>query len=131
MAVRATIREAALRLGVSQDTIRRRMRRGELQGVKVETPQGYTWYLDLPDDEPHQEPQAEGQRASTISELDHLREVNRMLQDEVETRRREVSELHILLQQAQRLLPMAPESPQDAPGRAQGGRRSWWRVWDR
>lgn len=41
--------EAALRMGVSVDTVRRRLRRGELQGRHQPTPQGFIWLVDLPE----------------------------------------------------------------------------------
>lgn len=46
-----TIREAAALLGVSTDTIRRRLARGELTGQQVHTGQrgGFAWYVDVPD----------------------------------------------------------------------------------
>jgi len=47
-----TIKEAAARLGVSEDTIKRRLKRGELHGEKQERPQGFTWLIELPDDLP-------------------------------------------------------------------------------
>src|SRR4051794_11798860 len=50
MGNRVTIREAATNLGVSSDTIRRRLRSGSLTGEREETPQGFVWYVNLPDD---------------------------------------------------------------------------------
>ena len=44
---RLGIMEAAVRLGVSTDTIRRRVRKGELPAIRDNTGQ---WRLDLPDD---------------------------------------------------------------------------------
>lgn len=46
------IREAALRLAVSPDTVRRRMKAGELAGEKRPTPQGGMWFVELPADAP-------------------------------------------------------------------------------
>ncbi len=42
-----TIQEAAARLGVSVVTVRRRLKAGHLNGMKVETPQGYEWRVCL------------------------------------------------------------------------------------
>ena len=39
------IREAALRLSVSPDTIKRRLKAGELHGEKQPTPQGFVWHV--------------------------------------------------------------------------------------
>jgi hypothetical protein len=47
MAAWVPIREAADRLGVSEDTIRRRLRARKLRGKPVRTPQGFTWQIRL------------------------------------------------------------------------------------
>ena len=44
-----TMGEAAQRLGVSVDTIRRRLRRGGLQGQHQPTPQGFIWLIEMPE----------------------------------------------------------------------------------
>lgn len=107
--MRVTISEAAVRLGVSPDTVRRRIARGELAAEKEARPQGFVWFVTLPE-----EAEDRGAQASTGAppasdevaalELAHLREMNALLREEVESRRREVSELHVLLQTAQRQL---------------------------
>ena len=54
MTERLTIGETAERLGVSPDTVRRRLKRGELQGEQEQTAQGFIWRIVLPEapDEP-------------------------------------------------------------------------------
>ena len=42
------IPEAAQRLGVSIDTVRRRLRKGELRGQHQPTPQGFIWMVEAP-----------------------------------------------------------------------------------
>jgi len=42
------IKEAAERLGISADTVRRRLKRGELTGKHEPTAQGFTWVVELP-----------------------------------------------------------------------------------
>ena len=42
-----TLAAAAKSLGVSVDTVKRRMRRGELTGRQIPRPQGYTWMVTL------------------------------------------------------------------------------------
>jgi excisionase family DNA binding protein len=42
-----TIAEAAAQLGISSDTVRRRIRRGELAAVQVSTPNGPAWRVLL------------------------------------------------------------------------------------
>jgi hypothetical protein len=44
-----TMGEAAHRIGVSVDTVRRRLRRGELQGRHQPTPQGFIWLIEIPE----------------------------------------------------------------------------------
>src|SRR5688500_5676258 len=41
------IAEAAQQLGISIDTARRRVKRGELAAERRETPQGFTWWVCL------------------------------------------------------------------------------------
>ena len=48
--VRLTVSEASKRLGVNADTIRRRIRRGELSGFQEQRPQGFVWMVEFPDD---------------------------------------------------------------------------------
>ena len=43
-----SIKEAAERLGISVDTIRRRLKRGELAGAHHPTAQGFTWLIAMP-----------------------------------------------------------------------------------
>jgi len=106
-----SIGEAASRLGLSADTIRRRIGKGTLTGHQEPTAQGFRWKVELP----------EGQ--GTNGHQDGLEDLVMMLQgqvkaqtDELEARRREVQELHVLLQTAQTAL-TAPKA------------RPWWRLW--
>jgi hypothetical protein len=118
--------EAARRLGVSVATIRRKLHSGELQGSREPTSQGFKWLVELPEDtrlpegEPTGEPDGEADTSrletSSDGEVAALKELVRVLETELEARRREVQELHVLLQQAQKALP----TPR-VPGRA------WWR----
>ena len=43
-----SIKEAAERLGISVDTVRRRLKRGELEGEQHPTAQGFTWLIAMP-----------------------------------------------------------------------------------
>jgi hypothetical protein len=117
--MQTTIPEAARRLGVSEHTVRRRVRSGELPGKQVATPQGFTWVVDIPDDLPEPE--------TSSSEVQALRELVANLQDrinaqgkELEAKNKQIEQLHVLLQQAQAALP----APRD--------NRPWWqRLWRR
>ena len=55
---RVTVAEAAIALGVSTATVRRMVRRGQLEGERVQRPQGIVYVVTLPVDRagPVQEP---------------------------------------------------------------------------
>jgi len=119
-----TITEAAHLLGVSSATVKRRLKAGELNGRKASRPQGFLWLVEV-DRDHSSTPSTTGSRNhdsngnSTGAELASL---VTMLQaqvtsqaEELDARRREVQELHVLLQQA--ALP---------PPQAQ--RRRWWQI---
>src|SRR5918992_4263743 len=118
--MQVTISEAARLLGISEPTARRRVRSGELPGTQTPTPQGFVWMVELPDDLPLE--------SAPSGEVAALRELNAQLKAQVEAqgmeleaRRREVQELHVLLQQAQAALPVPKED-----------HKSWWRrLWHR
>ena len=132
-----TLAEAAHHLGVSVDTVRRRLQKGELQGQQQARPQGFIWLIDIPEEtEPSSsvagsqvdaEVNSEVSLAACQAEISRLESMVAMLQDrvnaqqeELEARRREVQELHVLLQHAQAALP----APRD--------NRPWWqRLWRR
>jgi excisionase family DNA binding protein len=147
---RVSIREAAQRLGVSQDTIRRRIRAGVLPAAKVETPQGYVWLVELvvEQPEPGDATAAQDDRQATAADLALLQErvagAERMI-DELRADRdawREraqqdaeaAREMRVLLQQAQSIalaLPAKTEAPQPQAQTIEqasaGGRWRWRR----
>ena len=124
--MQVTIPEAARVLRVSEHTVRRRLRSGELQGSQVASVGGFTWMVDIPDELLIGSP-ASGETAVTALLIARLEAqiVSQGAQiaaqyEELEARRREVQELHVLLQQAQAALPAARDS------------RSWWhKLWHR
>jgi len=114
--MQATIAEAAQRLGVSEHTVRRRVRNGDLPGSQVATPQGYTWLVEITEDLPAPGP--------TNGEIETLRQLVATLQGRMEAqdgeltaKNEQIRELHVLLQQTQAALP-APK-----------GNRRWWQFW--
>jgi hypothetical protein len=114
--MQVSIAEAAQKLKVSEQTIRRRIKSGDLPSTQVGTPQGYIWIVELPDNYSTDSPES--------GEIKALRELVENLQAriaaqeiELESRRHEAQEFLFLLQQA--ALP-APRSG-----------RSWWRWWRR
>lgn len=100
-----SIPDAARLLDVSQDTIRRRIRKGLINARKETTAQGFSWLVDLPDD--LNQAKVEEEEDNNDGEVKALRELVKTLQQEVDSRRREVQELHVLLQQSYALLPAA------------------------
>ena len=136
-----TMTEAARRLDVTVETVKRRLRRGELQGHKQPRPQGFTWLIEMPeetgdqDNTPSVTPSGtplsntevhrlEGMVSLLQKELDITREElqhqRSMYQDELVSKNKQIEQLHVLLQQAQAALP----APRDS--------RSWWRrLWQR
>lgn len=102
---RVSIAEASRRMGVSPDTIRRRIKKGELPAFKERSPKGDAWLVDIPDDQ---------LPAGGDGETQALRETIKVLQQELEYRRREIQELHVLLRDTRSLL--APPAG-----------RPWWK----
>jgi excisionase family DNA binding protein len=115
-----TIAEAAKRLGTSIDTIRRRIGKGELKARKVPSQHGEMYMIEVPDEVPAdaESPKIEIEKKieSIPPEIEALRKTISILETELDARRREVQELHVLLQQAQAALP--PGKDASLP---------WWR----
>lgn len=134
MEERVPIKEAAERLGVSADTIRRRMKKGELIGEKEPTPQGYEWRILLPVETAEtvatpleRATETVGGVVGDVVEIAQLRErvaglerLSDELQNERDAWRDQAAraeeaarELRILLRQAQTLaLPPSVETPE-------------------
>ncbi len=70
-----TIKEAAVHFGISEPTVRRRIKDGVLQGFKQPTTQGYEWRVLVPDtvDQPNQ----------TEQHNDHLIDTAKLFDDQV------------------------------------------------
>lgn len=101
--MQVTVAEAALRLRVSEQTIRRRLHRGDLPGIQVPSPQGFVWMVELPDE------------ATSVEPDDTVQKLIEALTTELEAKNKQIEQLHVLLQQAQAALPAPRES------------RPWWR----
>ncbi len=120
MADSVPMREAAERLGISVAAVRQRIRRGTLESFKGEDGRWYVRIPIVPDAVPHGVPPAVPSADDVTSALlDTLRSENAFLRGEVEVRNRElmdrtreVQELHVMLQTAQRLIPAnVPDAP--------------------
>jgi hypothetical protein len=123
----APLTEVAAAYGVSVDTIRRRLKRGELDARKETTPQGFRWVAALP-----AHAQTVGERA-VVAEHEAgaaQGELVATLQRELELRNQEIARLHevverqaVALERAVEALPQLPattsstqpQSAQDGP----------------
>lgn len=122
MTERLTIGEAAERLGISPDTVRRRLKRGELEGEQEQTAQGFIWRIVLPKtpDEPEPEaaePQGSIELALLRERVAGLERLTEELQSERDAWREQAAserdasaQLRVLLQQAQTLAGALPAS---------------------
>jgi len=106
-----TITEASRILGLSTATVKRRLASGELTGRKEPRPQGTRWLVEVDTDRPPLTDSSLDGSSTGAAELTMIA----WLQEELTARRREISELHVLLQTAQAAL-AAPRKP-------------WWRFW--
>ena len=119
---RLDISTAAAQMGITPEAIRKRIARGTLEATKEDG----RWYV-IPDsrnnhrqDAGEDTRQDAGQDARRHVQDDRPDDRDRLIQtltDELEARRREVSELHVLLQLSTQAALAAPKS------------RPWWRLW--
>lgn len=124
MEERLSMKQAAERLGVSVDTIRRRLKKGELVGEKEPTPQGYEWRIVLPiEEEPQEAPgEPETSRGDAIEaellreRIDELKAERDAWREQAQRSAEAERELRVLLRQAQELALPAKATPYDAPG---------------
>jgi len=107
-----TITAAAGHLQVSPATIKRRLQKGTLKGRQVPRPQGYTWLIEVDQDQ-DTHPIITGSSDGVNAPVQELTMIA-WLQEELTARRREVQELHTLLAQQTAL---------------NAGRRPWWMFW--
>ena len=116
------IQEAATLLGVSESTLRRRVRSGQVNARQMETPQGFKWWVDIDIDDTSD--QVNGQVNAQVDDqvnlgpLEEKERTIKLLAEQVEAQRQQIRELHVLLQTAQAALP-PPEAR----------RRHWWKLW--
>jgi len=130
-----TMGEAAERLGVSTDTIRRRLRRGELKGRHQLTPQGFIWLIEVPEPVggntevehgPGKAPLhlasapagssavraiAPRDAAPAANDLQALRELVEVLHHEIEAKDRQLDYRNCQIEQLHVLLQQAQSSP--------------------
>ena len=116
---RLSIPEAVHTLGLSQDTIRKRLRSGDLQGQKVKGAGGFRWEVFVADDPTVKGVTQDGNHTNDVQDGNHGDHGNgsdlvEILREELTEKNRQISELHRLL--AQTALNAAPGRP-------------WWAFW--
>jgi len=113
-----SITDAATRLGISPDTVRRHIGNGKLTGHQEPTAQGFRWQVEVPENGADPGPPADPipGPGPTNGEAEVLRELVATLQGELAAKNGQIQELHVLLQQ-QAALPAPKES------------RRWWQFW--
>ena len=135
--------EAAHQLGVSVDTVKRRIQKGELKGHQQPRPQGFVWLVEMPEETnlPGSNPaNTPVDTAVMAGELRRLEEMVQFLKaelngrdiqielwkqeaeahrEQLQAKDRQIEQLHVLLQQAQAALPAPREG------------HAWWRFWER
>jgi len=117
------IQEAATLLGVSESTLRRRVRSGQVNARQMETPQGFKWWVDIDIDDTSDQVNAQVDDQVNLGPLEEKERTIRLLAEQVEAQRQQIRELHVLLQTAQAALP-PPTEPE--PERRRG---FWSRLW--
>ena len=103
-----SITDAAAILKVSVDTVRRRIKQGELQARKVASPHGEIYLVEIPEAVvlvPSESPVNKDANPTEAETIEAMKKTVSVLESELAARRREVQELHVLLQQAQKQLP--------------------------
>ena len=99
------IQEAATLLGVSESTLRRRLRAGQVAARQVSTPQGFKWLVDV-DIADKVSDQVNDQVGDQVQ--GGKDDIIRILAQQVDDQRQQIRELHVLLGQAQAALPAPP-----------------------
>jgi len=106
------IAEASRILGLSQDTVRKRVKSGEIPGTKHRAAGGFRWLVNLPSVDTKS-----GETPSDDRDLVQvLKNQVEDLKDQLINRTREISELHQLL---------------GARSLGAGVERGWWQFWKR
>ncbi len=119
-----TIAEAARCLGMSIDSIRRRIAKGELNAHKVPSPHGEIYMVEIPEDAMPAPEANNEEKLDSAATIDAMLKTISVLENELDARRREVQELHVLLQQAQKQLPAGKTENKAAEAQQ---KVSWWK----
>jgi len=113
-----TIAQAAPKLGLSQDTVRRRLKTGELAGERLKAAGGFRWMVNVDDDteaEQSNPPVAEDNDLVNV-----LKGQVQSFQDQLTERAKEISALHQEIGELHQLLGVKA---------LEAAKRPWWRFW--
>ena len=102
------IEQASLHLGIAQASLRRKLKTGEVSGIREPYAGGFRWIVNISEDVP---PIEEAEDAALVAEL--KARVNN-LEEQLTIRAGEIDQLHRIM--AQTALSAAPVRP-------------WWRFW--
>jgi hypothetical protein len=118
--MQVSIPEASRLLRVSENTVRRRLKNGELKGHHVASVGGFAWIIELPDDLVQDAPES-GEMAEMRASMARMEAHITSLEGQLQAKDRQIEQLHVLLQQVQAALPAPKES-----------QHSWWhKLWHR
>jgi len=100
-----TVAKAAKVLGISEDGVRKRLKRGELSGEKIPRAQGFTWRVHLDNHNDHQDQHLE----SSIGEVEALRDTIAILKGELEHKNHQLGLTLLELTEMRKLALPAPK----------------------
>jgi hypothetical protein len=116
--MQVSISEASRLLRVSENTVRRRLKNGELKGHHVASVGGFAWIIELPDDLVQDGTEC-GEIAEMRASMARMEAYIASLEGQLQAKDKQIEQLHVLLQHAQAALPVPKED-----------RLSWWRrLW--
>ena len=125
-----TLKEVAAALGVSADTVRRRIKSGQLKAEKVEGVHGLQWMIKADDLTASAEivevipVKTELNPAALVALIrEAVKEEQKEQREEVQRLRDEISRLNELLEGLNHTLPAKEKEAQEEP------EKRWWQVW--
>jgi hypothetical protein len=136
-----SVQQAAIHFGVTEKTIRRRIKGGSLSAQKVSTSQGYEWRVQIDGQSDQVDTHATGhldrltgqvdthptapELMKALEMVDRLQRDNQQLAGQVGYLQRQVQEQQETIQRL--LMP-----PKDDPAPTEPEqKRAWWKVWGR